>query len=88
MTPPDGQIGGRAVSPAGGPGAEILAFTPRPPRPTHRLPSCHGLLDGRIRNGLWTYRMLGFVGVCISEATAYIELLEDELARREQEDRP
>jgi hypothetical protein len=57
----------------------------RRPPPVHRLPSCHGLLDERIRNAMWIYRMFGFIGVVIGEMAAYIELLEDELARRETE---
>jgi hypothetical protein len=61
---------------------------PRRPKPTHALPACYGLLSDRIRDALWTYRMLGYVGVVITEAAAYIELLEGELARREAEDQP
>jgi hypothetical protein len=59
----------------------------KPERPPPR-PSCHGLLDANIRAGMRTYRLLGFVGTVVTEAGAYIELLEEELARREAEDTP
>jgi hypothetical protein len=55
----------------------------RPPAPTHPLPACHGLLDERVRNALWTYRVFGHVGFVMSEAAAYIALLEEDKARRE-----
>ena len=59
------------------------ADTTRPPRPTHRLPSCYSLLDQRVRLGLWLYRWMGSPTCPIEQAIAYIEILEDELARRE-----
>jgi hypothetical protein len=60
----------------------------RPPTPTHPLPSCYGLLDQRVRNALWTYRMFGHVGFVMGEANAYIGLLEAELAKYEAETNP
>lgn len=58
------------------------------PRRQRRLPACHDLLDAKTRQGLRLYRKFGYIGVVISEALAYIELLEEELARRESMEGP
>jgi hypothetical protein len=47
------------------------------------LPSCSELLDRKIRKQIVLYSTFGYIGFVLSEAMAYIELLEEELARRE-----
>ncbi len=49
-------------------------------------PTCAVLLDRKMRNLMRFYSTFGFIGVVMSEASAYIALLEEELARRESED--
>jgi hypothetical protein len=49
-------------------------------------PSYYALLDDHTRKCLRLYSTFGFVGVVIREALAYIELLEDEIERRENDD--
>ncbi len=47
-------------------------------------PGCAVLLDERVRRAMETYRVFGYPGFVISEAKAYIDLLEEELGRRER----
>jgi hypothetical protein len=51
-------------------------------------PSCKDLLDAKIRKQLAMYATYGYIGVVISEAIAYIALLEEEIARREAAENP
>ena len=52
-------------------------------------PSCRELLDPRIRRELKQLANFGYIGVLIREVTAYIELLEEEIAKAEtKEDKP
>lgn len=56
-----------------------MAMKPNP------APACRDLLDAKLRRELKAFSNFGYVGVLICEVLAYIELLEEELARQEME---
>ena len=62
-----------------------VSYLDRPPsKPKPNAPSFASLLDRKIRKQMVDYSTFGHIGYVISEAMAYIDLLEEELARREK----